>query len=158
MSEPEFYFALPRLIAKLSGKSARRGEHNALEAHGGGAVIFVISYLLGAQSAYAHAAGWQVATLLLLLLFATWIFWLVVLYINTLILKGMRAVGCFRRTPDVKVQSVLIGTVATIFAAELCRRGSWPAAMGIIWIAAVLANLAAAMVLMLTNADGHARD
>ncbi|MGI8480964.1 MAG: hypothetical protein ACR2MF_02680 [Chthoniobacterales bacterium] len=154
----DFYFALPRFIAKLAGKHAARSEHNALEAHGIGAVIFFISYLFGLQFVTLRTAVWQIAIVLIVLLFATWVFWLIVLYINALILKLLRALGFFRTMPDAYFQSVLIGTLTTLFAWELNRRGSWLSIIGIIWIAAVIANLAAALVLALTDAESRARD
>lgn len=157
MSEPEFYFALPRLMAKLRGKSAGRGERNAFEAHVVGAVIFLISYLSSAQFINPRAPAWHIGVLLIILLFVTWVFWLLVLYIDALVLKFLRAIGFFRSTPDAHVQSVLIGILTTTFACELSRRGSWSSIVGIIWLFAVVVNLTAALILALTNGESRAR-
>ena len=72
--------------------------------------------------------------------FSIWIFLLIVLYLDSLIIKLLRGFGFMRTMPDSRAQSLLICTMTTVFALELIRAGSWPRFLGVIWIAAVALN------------------
>ena len=41
----QFYFSLPRLVAKICGGDPRRAETNALEAWTGSLIFYLISYV-----------------------------------------------------------------------------------------------------------------
>jgi hypothetical protein len=143
------YFALPRFIRKLRGGNAARSEENWLEAYVPGAVVYLISYLFTANLLLPKLNWWQTAIVLPLLLFGLWIGWLIVLYINSLIAKGCQSVGLCADLPRRRVQSVLMGILTTIFAAQLLTAASWLRAIGALWIVAVALNLAAALLLAL---------
>ena len=146
-SQPHFYFALPRLIATMRGADGRRAEKNGTEAWVGNIAIYLINYLFFAQFIPAHFQLWQRALLLAALVFLVWLFWLVVLYFNSLIIKLLRQVGLFRSVPTRRAQSILLGTWATAMALDLLERGSWIGEVAAIWLVAVAMNLAAAAVL-----------
>jgi hypothetical protein len=81
------------------------------------------------------------------LLFLVWLFWLVVLYLNSLIIKLLRLAGLFRSIPTRRAQSILLATWATAMAFHLLDRGSWIGEVASIWLVAVAMNLAAAAIL-----------
>ena len=143
------YFALPRLIRKLSGGDATRSESNWLEAVSMGSVVYLISYLFTANLLLPKLRWWETAIVLPLLLFGLWIGWLIVLYINSLIAKGCQRVGLCADLPRRRVQSVLMGILTTVFAAQLLNAGPWLRVIGALWIFAVALNLAAALLLAL---------
>ena len=146
-SQPHFYFALPRLIAMMRGADGRRAENNGTEAWVGNVAIYLINYLFFAQFIPPHPALWQRALLLAGVLFLVWLFWLLVLYLNSLIIELLRPAGLFQSIPTRRAQSILLGTWATAMAFDLLDRGSWIGEVASIWLVAVAMNLAAAAIL-----------
>lgn len=144
---PHFYFSLLRLMALLRGGDATRAENNGLEAWFGGLAINLISYLFFAQFVPGDLQLWQRALLLVLLAFFVWLFWLVVLYINSLIIKFLRFCGLFHSIPNRRLQSVLLGISATAMACGLFQSGSWQREIAAIWFVMVAMNLSAAAIL-----------
>ncbi len=143
------YFALPRFIAKLRGRSSVRSEGNWLEAYLAGAAVYLISYLFAANLLVAKLGSWQAVIVLPILLFAIWIFWLIVLYVNSLIVKACWICGLCTDLPRNRIQSVLMGILTTAFAAQLIAAGSWMRWVGASWIIAVALNLTAALLFAL---------
>ena len=148
-AEPVFYFSLPRLFERWRGGCDARTEMNWTEANAVGATVHAIFYVFAAHLFLGGLARWQQMILLLPLVSLVWIGWLVLLYLNTLILRLLRLGGLLRDLPDNRAQSFLVGVVATAFAIELIRAGSWLRFFGALWLAAVCLNLAAAAVLAL---------
>jgi hypothetical protein len=149
-----FYFALPRLLAMLRGGDARRGEQNATEAWVAGIATYVISFIFFAGFV-PDALGWGLRGLTLAVLaFVVWLFWLVVLYFNSLILKLFRGLGLFRTIPTRRGQSILIASTVTAMGFELLQRGSLAGEFGAIWLTATAINLVAAMILAFRDGDG----
>lgn len=144
---PHFYFSLLRLMALLRGGDATRAENNGLEAWFGGLAINLISYLFFAQFIPGDLQLWQRALLLVLLAFFVWLFWLVVLYINSLIIKFVRLCGLFQSIPIRRMQSVLLGISATAMAGGLLQTDSWSREIASIWLVMVAMNLSAAAIL-----------
>ncbi|HEY2614943.1 MAG TPA: hypothetical protein VGI42_04485 [Chthoniobacterales bacterium] len=153
-AQPRFYFSLPRLIVKIYGGNPARIENNGTEAWLVGLAVYFISYFFFAAAIVpAGPATWSTAVRLILLVFLIWLFWLVVLYLNALIIKSLRFFGFFRTIPVRRAQSILLGISTTAMACELLGRGSVLRALGIVWLAAVALNLAAALLLNLTHAS-----
>ena len=146
-SRPRFYFALPRFISTMRAADGRRAENNGTEATVGSVAIFLINYLFFAQFVPATLPVWQSALWLVGLVFLTWFFWLLILYLNSLIIEILRHVGVFRTIPTRRAQSILLGTWTTAMAFDLLERGSWIGEVAAIWLVAVAMNLAAAAVL-----------
>lgn len=153
MNEPRFYFALPRLLSKMRGGSARRAETNATEAWLVGAGIYGISYLYFAGYLSAISSWWLFGLLLVVLAFGVWLFWLLMFYLNSLILKLLHGVGLFRTIPMRRGQSVLLGTVGTAMAAALLQRGAFVSEIGAIWLTATAMNLVAAATLAFSDGE-----
>jgi len=149
-----FYFSLSRLVAKIWGGDARRAETNAMEAWAGGLLFYLISYVFfAAQFIPNRLAPWLTALLLVALAFFVWLFWLLLLYINSLIIKLVHLCGLLRTLPPRRAQSILLGISTTAMACTLLTRGSWMRGLGLFWLAAVALNLASALALALSNEE-----
>ena len=148
-----YYFALPRLGGKFLGKNTRRSEGSWAEAHIVGVAVYLISYLFAAHLLLASLPKWALVPALFGLLFAMWIFWLIVLYLNSLVVKLCWAWGLFTDLSGNRIQSVLVGILTSIFAAELMTSGSWLRWLGAGWIVAVALNLGAMFVLAILYDD-----
>jgi hypothetical protein len=154
-SRPGYYFSLLRFLAMLRGGDARRVENNGVEACVAGVAIYLISYLFFARFIPALEA-WQRAVLFVLLLFLVCLFWLMVLYINSLVIQFARFCGLLQTIPIRRAQSVLLGIWTSLMASDLLRHGSWKAEIGAVWLITVAMNLAAGAVLALRNGTDRA--
>ncbi len=85
------------------------------------------------------------------LLFAIWIFWLVVLYLNSVMVQVLHRLGFFRKMMKRHMQDILVGIIITFFASELSILNSWVRWIGIFWFMILAMNLAAALSLALTG-------
>ena len=148
---PRFYFALPRLLALLRHGDTRRAERNGAEAWVGNIAIFAVFYLFFAQFIPAHLAWWLAALALIALPFLVMLFWLLVLSLNSLILKSLRFCGLFRSLPQRRGQAVLVATATTAMALQLVQHGSFSGEVAAIWLVAVAMNLGAAIILVLRD-------
>jgi len=148
-----FYFALPRFLVMLRGGDPRRGEQNGTEAWVGGILTYAISYLFFARF-IPEPFGWAVKGLLLIILAVlVLLFWLLALYLNSLVLKLLKRCGLFHTLPDRRGQSVLIGTTVTAMAIGLLQRGGFTGELGAIWMTAVAMNLIAALILAFRSGE-----
>ena len=150
-----YYFALPRLLARSRGDFRKRREQNWLEANIVGALVHLITLAFAARLLLADRPGWQQTLLLVPLTLLVWAWWSLLFYVNSLLIKLLRAAGAMRKTPDNHAQSLMVGITTTLFAWHLINAGSWMRVLGWIWIAAVALNLAAAAVLALVHADAR---
>lgn len=150
---PRFYFALPRLLALLRHGDSRRAEMNGAEAWAGSIGIFLISYLFFAEMIASPWPGWLKALLLVALPFFVLLFWVLALFLNSLILKALLAFGAIRSLPVRRGQAVLVGTAATAMALQLWRAGSLTGEIAAIWLVAVAMNLAAALILAVRHGN-----
>ena len=149
-AQGQFYFALPRLVAVIRGHNGARAERNWMEAYFGGVFVYAISYLFLASAvrvvAPVIAFAWA-----FVLAFATWIFWLIVVYLNSICVRVLRRVGTFRELTTARAQNILVGVETLLFALYLSCRPDWLRYAGFIATAAILTNLIASGVLALLN-------
>jgi hypothetical protein len=150
---PRFYFALPRLFAKLRGGDKARAEKNGSEAWAASLAVYAISYLYFAGFVPDNLSWWMRPLIFVALAFLVWLFWLLILYLNSLILKLVHGCGLFRSLPMRRGQSVLVASVATMMAVALALRGSFVSEIGAIWLIATVLNLVAALILASDNGD-----
>lgn len=123
-----------------------------MEAWAGGLIFYLISYVFfAARFIPPGLAHWQTVLLLVALAFFVWLFWLLLLYINSIIIKLLQPCGLFRTLPSRRAQSILLGISTTAMACALLTRGSWIRGIGLFWLLAVAVNLASAFVLALSN-------
>ena len=149
----QFYFSLFRVIAMLRGGDARRAESNGFEAWLVGLMIYSVHYLFFASLFFtSNLAPWLTALLLVLFAFWVWLFWLLLLYVNSVIINLLRVVGLFRMLPTRRAQSILWGITTTAMACALLKSHPALRELGAIWMVAVAMNLFAALVLAFSNA------
>ena len=156
--EPRFYFALPRLVASQLGWNAARTERNWLEANLVGGLENLIWYAFAIHKFLHGLPLWEKIALLLPLAFVVWVFWLLVLYLNSVFIRVLLVFGLFGNLPSARIQSVLLGIVTTVFAFYLSVNALWLGLLGIAWVAAVSLNLLAAAVLVVTDAVNPATE
>src|SRR5438270_13739228 len=104
MSERRYFFALPRLINWWRGRNANRSEKNGREVNSVGALIHLVVYafffdLCLTSRSLAQQIIWAVP-----LAFLVWIFWLNFIYLNSLVLRVIRAGGLMRDLPQSRAQ------------------------------------------------------
>src|ERR1700741_5295001 len=147
MKETPFYFCLLRLLSKGWAGRARLSEGTSLEAHAGSLIIFAITYFFFVNIGSAQLRGWKMSAAYLALAFAVWIFWLVVLYLNSVLIEGFRIFGLFQTTSNRRVQDFLVGILLSLFAIELWIGESWTRWLGLLWLTFVSLNILAALLL-----------
>ena len=150
---PRFYFALPRLLARLRHGDSSRAEINGSEAWAGSIAVFVISYLFFASLLPRNLDWWLAALIFATLPFFVLLFWLFALAVNSVILKLMRAGGLLRSLPQRRGQAVLIGITATAMAFLMAQSRSLSGEIASIWLVAVVLNLSAAAILAVRNGN-----
>ena len=150
LDRPRFYFSLPRLIAKARGRSAERAEKNWLEANVVGTVVVLISYLMTARLLLSGTATWKQVALALPTLVVMWLAWLLLFYINSVLIRLLRSVGIMRQLSNARAQTLLIMVVTSAFAYQLLASATWTRILAAAWLASVALNLAAAMILALS--------
>ena len=150
---PRFYFAFPRLLSKMRGGGAARAERNAMEAWCGSLAIYAISYLYFAALVPEPWRWWTRALFFVALAFLVWLFWLVMLYLNSLILKLLSRINLLRSLPMRRGQSILVAATATAMAVALAQRESIVSELGALWLIATAMNLTAAAILAFSNGD-----
>jgi len=153
----QFYFSLFRLLAMLRGGDARRAENNGFEAWLVGLMVYAIHYLFFATLFIpSHLEPWLTALLFIALAFWVWLFWLLLLYINSVIIKFLHLCGFFRALPTRRAQSILWGISTTAMACALLQGSPWMHEVGAFWLVAVAMNLTAAVVLAFSDATRRA--
>jgi len=69
-----FYFSLPRLLSRATGRGFRFSEGGFSETCLGGLAVLLIPYLFLVDLVINHLAGWTAFVAGVALLFAIWIF------------------------------------------------------------------------------------
>src|SRR5438445_2862128 len=94
-SKTSCYFALPRLIYKLVGGNSQRSENNSVEAYLGGIAIFAITYALLVDLLLGQPGRWKALMAGLALAFGVWVFGVIVLFLNSLVIYALVPCGLF---------------------------------------------------------------
>jgi hypothetical protein len=149
----QFYFALPRVIAMLCRGNAQRSETNGFEAFLVGLWIYAIHYLYFASVFIPKLpTRWLLPLLLIVLVIGVWFFWIVLTYMNSLIIRLLRLFGLFQTVPTRRVQSIIWGLVTTIMAGEVLKNHPWLWQLSLFWLLAVFLNLLASLALSYSDA------
>lgn len=146
-----FYFSLPRLLSKVTGRDSDFSEGSFFETCLGSVVVLLIPYFFLVDLAMNHVGRWVAFGTGVALLFAIWIFWLVVLYLNWVIIQVLHGLGFFRGVTERHLQDILVGLIITFFASELSILNSWVRWIGILWLIILAMNLAATLSLALKD-------
>lgn len=144
-----YAFALPRLVARLGGRKVRRAEFSRWEAYGLGILVFGISYVCAARAILpvVRPGPWRLLALLLLP-FALWVGWLLLYYINSLIVALLRKLGLYSARTNNPFQHFVIMSLITLLAALLMRREiGWMHWLGACWIGLIALNLISIVLL-----------
>ncbi|HEY0369988.1 MAG TPA: hypothetical protein VGC85_10345 [Chthoniobacterales bacterium] len=142
---------MPRLIQWWRGRDAVRSEKNGIEANLVGVFMNVVAYAFGFEVCLTNHPFRQQLLWAVPLVCLVWIFWLNIVYLNSLAIRVLRGRVLPRDLPQSRAQSILIGIVITLFALRLLQATGWLAFVGAIWIGAVIANLAAAAILFVSR-------
>ena len=133
----------------MRGGADEVSESNAAEAYLGSIGIFIITFVFGLQLFAEQFSGWSLIVSVAVLVFAVWIFWLAIFYINSIFIKGLRACSLFRVTPNRRAQDFFIGIVVAAMSYRLSILHGWPGWAGWLCSGALGANLLAAILLKL---------
>ena len=144
-----FYFALPRLLISFLGERPLRAENNFGEALFAGAVAVVVPWLALLELAHTTCwLGWITATALLAVVIPLW---LIVFYLNSLLIKVLRSAGLLKSYTNRALQNGLAFIV--IILSSLCIAFSespmrW---LGLVMLTLISLDLFAAVALPLAN-------
>ena len=151
--EPEFYFALPRLIQAWRGGSAARTETNWGETNFVGGFVHAIVCLGAYRLLLAGLPPLAQWLLVIPLIFLVWVFWPLFFYLTSLLIPVLQNIRLMPRLIRARAQSIMVGIVTTCFALALLRSGTWMRWIGFIWLAAMGLNLCAAALLAFNRTD-----
>ena len=140
-----YWFALPRLCARLSGRKVRRAEWSRWEAYGLGWLVFGIGCVFLVRCLFGVVESWLGRVLCLLLApIAVWLACLLTYFVNWLLAKVLRRLELYSGPTNRSLQSFIIIALVTLLAALLVRdETGWMRSLGIFWLALVGLNLAA---------------
>jgi hypothetical protein len=152
-NELGYAFALPRVIARLAGRKARRAEFSRWEAYGLGILVFGISCVMAARVILPIVRqGVPRGLILLLLPFAIWLAYLLLYFVNARIVALLRKVGLYTAPTNKPFQHLVIMSGTTLFAAFLLQdECAWLKSLGIFWIALLALNLLSIIILKLRH-------
>ncbi len=148
-----YWFALPRLLARCSGREVPRAQWSRWEAYGLGWLVFGVSCVSLGHALFAFVRLWPWRLLILLAIpFAVWIGCLIFYFVNWLLARLLRRLGLFAARTNNPLQSFMIISFVTLLAASLARgENGWLRSLGIFWCALVILNFLAAVVLKLAG-------
>lgn len=145
-----FAFALPRLVARVGGRrNVRRAELSRVEAYGVGLLVFGIACVCAARSLLPFVRPMALQLLFVLLLpFAVWIAFLLLYFVNWLIVAFLRRLDLYSGRTNNSFQHFVIISLITFLALRLAQDESgWMKSLGVFWLALVGLNLLALLVL-----------
>ncbi|MBA3832053.1 MAG: hypothetical protein H0X34_09195 [Chthoniobacterales bacterium] len=144
-----YWFALPRLVARIAGRKVRRAEWSRWEAYGVGLLVFGIGCVFLAHALFEVVRPWALRSLCLLITpVAIWIACLLVYFVNWLIAGLLRRLGLYSAPTNNPLQSVMIISLITLLALLLLRDESgWFRSLGAFWLALLALNLLSAAIL-----------
>ncbi|MEO8439194.1 MAG: hypothetical protein ABI540_03120 [Spartobacteria bacterium] len=144
-----YAFALPRLAARLAGWKVHRAELSRWEAYGLGFLVFGISCVAAARVLLPLVRPVAAQALLLCLLpFAIWVAFLLLYYVNALILRALRRLGLYTAVTNNPFQHFVIMTLTTALALGLMRNdAAWLRLLGIFWVLLLGLNLFSLLLL-----------
>jgi hypothetical protein len=141
-SEIGYAFALPRLVARLAGRKPRQAELSGMEAYGLGILVFGISCVFVARALLPVVRPFALYALVLFALpFAIWIGFLLLYYLNSLVIGLFRKLGLFSAVTNNPFQHVIIMSLTTGIACFFLRdECDWVKWLGIFWLGLLCLN------------------
>jgi hypothetical protein len=145
-----FYFALPRLLVCFLGERPLRSENNFGEALFAGGILLVLPWLalLELTGAFRCRLGWLSA---MALLAAVIPLWLILFYLNSLLIGICRKARLLTNYPNRMVQHALALTIVVLSSVVVAFSESFIHWLGIAMLTLIALDLFAAVALPLTN-------
>ena len=143
-----YAFALPRLAARLAGRKVRRAEFSCWEAYGFGILVFGISCVFGARQFLPFVRPVALQVLVLFLIpFAIWVAFLILYYLNSLVIAPLRRLGLYSAITNNPFQHVVIMALTTGIAFHFLRdECDWVKSLGVFWLGLLFLNLLSILV------------
>ena len=148
-----YAFALLRLVARLAGRRVRRAEFSGAEAWTLGLLVYGICWtFLGRLLLPGVRSILGQLLILLALPFAIWAGFLLLYYLNSLLITPFRRLGLYSAVTNNLFQHVVIMSLITGLALVLLRDESlWVKSLGAFWLVLLGANLVATIILRLVE-------
>lgn len=153
MNELGYWFALPRLLARMARKNVRRAQWSAGEAYGLGWLVFLFPciFLWREQLTVVRSIAWQIVVFVLIP-FAVWIGWLLVYFFVWLLANLLRRLGLFSGRTKNPLQSFFIILIVSLLALLFLRDEQfWFRSLGIFWLGLVALNFCAEIILRFSH-------
>jgi len=146
-SELGYAFALPRLVARLAGRKARRAEFSGLEAYGLSVLVFAICCVWAGRALFPLVRPVLVRLFILVLLpVGIWAAFLILYYLVSLVIALCRRLGICAAVTNSTFQHIVIMLLTTLLAFQLVSAESgWVRSLGIGWLGLVGLNLLATL-------------
>ena len=143
-----YAFALPRLAARLAGRKVRRAEFSAGEAYGLGFLVFGLSCVFVTRLLFPFVRPVVFQALFLCLLpIAIWVAFLILYYLNFLVIAVLRRVGLYSAITNNPFQHTVIMSLITGIACSFLRdECDWVKSLGVFWLGLLSFNLLAILV------------
>ena len=138
-----YAFALPRLVSRLTGRKARRAEFSSAEAYGLGILVFGISCVFVARALLPIVRPLALYLVVLFVLpFAIWVAFLLLYYLNSLVIAPLRKLGFYSAVTNNPCQHIVIVLLTTGIALHFLRAESlWVKSLGLFWFGLLCLNI-----------------
>ena len=138
-----FAFALPRLVARFAGRKSRRAEFSGAEAYGLGILVFGINCVLVARAFLPIVRPFALYGFVLFFLpFAVWLAFLLLYYLNSLVITLFRKLGLYSAVTNNPFQHAVIMSLTTLIALHFLGDDcDWVESLGIFWLGLLGLNI-----------------
>jgi hypothetical protein len=142
-----YAFALSRLVARSTGRKPRRAEFSGLEAYGLGLLVFGMSCVFVARSLLFVRPTVFYLMVLLILPFAIWIGFLLLYYLNSLVVALLRRLGFYSAVTNNPFQHIVIMSLISLVAFQfLLEEPVWVKSLGVFWLGVLSLNLLSILI------------
>lgn len=143
-----YAFALPRVAARLVGRKVRRAEFSRWEAYGLGIFVFGLSCVFTAREILPLVRQGVLRVLLLVLLpFAILLAYLILYYLNSLVVAALRRLRLYFARANNPFQHFVIMSLTTLIALHfLGDECVWMKSLGIFWLTLLGLNFLSILV------------
>ncbi len=143
-----YAFPLSRMVARLTGRKPRRGEFSGAEAWGLGLVVFGICCVFVARALLPFVRPSALYLIVLFVLpFATWIAFLLLYYLNSLVITLLRKLGLYSAATNNPFQHIVIMSLTSLIALHfVSEKPTWVTSLGVFWLGLLSLNLLSILI------------